>query len=605
MLRKNKGERPKELRFDEEMDIFNVLSMIGGLALFLYGMHLLGEGLEKMSGGRMERILEKLTSNPIKGVLLGAAVTAVIQSSSATTVMVVGFVNSGIMKLSQAVSIIMGANIGTTMTAWILSLTSIEGDSVFMQLLKPTNFTTILALIGVIFIMFLKSEKKKNLGMILVGFAILMVGMDTMSGAVEGLRDVPEFTNILLMFSNPILGMLAGAILTAIIQSSSASVGILQALCTTGQVPFATALPIIMGQNIGTCVTALISAIGAKTNAKRAALVHLYFNLVGTVVFMIAFYGINLFVDFAFLDAAATPAGIATVHTCFNVFATLVLLPFSKLLEKLATLTVKEVKDPKKEKLEQELLLLDARFLDTPALAVEHCKTVANHMAEISREAMECSLELLKHYDEEVVKKVFELESEADQFEDHLGQYLVQLSSKDLSVKDSATLSMLLHSIGDMERISDHAVNIAEAAEEMYQKNMTFSIDGEKEIGTFADAVREIIRISFESFIKEDMEEAVLVEPLEEVADDLKAELKKRHVNRLREGKCTIELGFVLSDLTNNFERVADHCSNIAACLIQTAEHDFEMHNYIHNLAKGENTPFHRRYTEYRKRYTL
>ena len=582
-----------------------MLSMIGGLALFLYGMHLLGEGLEKMSGGRLERILEKLTSNPLKGVLLGAAVTAVIQSSSATTVMVVGFVNSGIMKLSQAISIIMGANIGTTMTAWILSLTSIEGDSIFMQLLKPTNFTTVLALIGVVFIMFLKSEKKKNLGMILVGFAILMVGMDTMSGAVEGLRDVPEFTNILLMFSNPILGLLAGAVLTAIIQSSSASVGILQALCMTGKVPFATALPIIMGQNIGTCVTALISAIGAKTNAKRAALVHLYFNLVGTTVFMIAFYSLNAFLDFAFLDKAADPAGIATVHTCFNVFATLLLLPFSKLLEKLAILTVKEKKDKAKEKFEQQLQLLDERFLDTPALAVEHCRVVANHMAEISMEALDCSLDLLKGYDEAMAAKVYELESEVDQFEDHLGQYLVKLSSKDLSVKDSAILSMLLHSIGDMERISDHAVNIVEGAEEMHQKEMAFSDEAAKEIATFAEAVREILRLSLNSFMREDMEEAVLVEPLEEVVDDLKDELKKRHVKRLREGKCTIELGFVLSDLTNNFERVADHCSNIAACLIQTAEHDFEMHNYIHNLEKGENTPFHARYMEYRKQYTL
>lgn len=582
-----------------------MLSMIGGLALFLYGMHLLGEGLEKMSGGRMERILEKLTSNPLKGVLLGAAVTAVIQSSSATTVMVVGFVNSGIMKLSQAVSIIMGANIGTTMTAWILSLTSIEGDSFFMQMLKPTNFTTILALIGVIFIMFIKSEKKKNLGMILVGFAILMVGMDSMSEAVKPLRDVPEFTNILLMFSNPILGMLAGAFLTAIIQSSSASVGILQALCLTGQVPFATALPIIMGQNIGTCVTALLSAIGAQTNAKRAALVHLYFNVVGTVVFMLGFYGLNIFMDFAFLDMAADPAGIAIIHTCFNIVATVLLLPFSKILEKLACLTIKDAKDPKKEKFEQQLQLLDARFLETPALAVEHCKVVANHMAELAKEALECSLDLLNHYEADAAKKVYDLESEVDMFEDHLGQYLVQLSSKDLSVKDSATLSMLLHSIGDFERISDHAVNITEGAEEMHQKNMAFSAEAEKEIGTFAAAVREILRLSMESFIKQDMKEAVLVEPLEEVVDDLKDELKNRHVNRLREGKCTIELGFVLSDLTNNFERVADHCSNIAVCLIQTGEHDFEMHNYIHKLAKGENTPFHKCYLEYRDRYGL
>ncbi len=587
------------------MDIFDVLLMIGGLALFLYGMHLLGEGLEKMSGGRLERVLEKLTSNPVKGVLLGAAVTAVIQSSSATTVMVVGFVNSGIMKLSQAVSIIMGANIGTTVTSWILSLSSIEGDSVFLQLLKPSNFTTVLALLGVIFIMFIKSEKKKNIGMILVGFAVLMVGMDNMSEAVKPLRDVPEFTNILLMFSNPILGMIAGAVLTAIIQSSSASVGILQALCVTGQVPFATALPIIMGQNIGTCVTALISSIGAQTNAKRAALVHLYFNVVGTVVFMLGFYGANAFLDFAFLNTPADAAGIATVHTVFNVVATVLLLPFSKLLEKLACLTVKEVKNPAKEKFEQQLQLLDERFLETPALAVEHCKVVANHMAEIAKEALNCSMDLLQGYDEKTVAKVFELESEADQYEDHLGQYLVKLSSKDHSVKDSASLSMLLHCIGDMERISDHAVNIAESAEEMHQKNMAFSAEGAKEIETFANAVREILRLSLGSFIKEDMEEAVLVEPLEEVVDDLRDELKKRHVNRLREGRCTIELGFVLSDLTTNFERVADHCSNIAACLIQTSEHDFEMHNYIQKLAKGENTPFHKRYMEYRKQYTL
>ncbi len=573
--------------------------------MFLYGMHLLGEGLEKMSGGRLERILEKLTSNPFKGVLLGALVTAVIQSSSATTVMVVGFVNSGIMKLSQAVSIIMGANIGTTITSWILSLSSIEGDSVFLQLLKPSNFTTVLALLGVIFIVFVKSEKKKNIGMILVGFAVLMVGMDNMSAAVKPLRDVPEFTNILLMFSNPILGMLAGAVLTAIIQSSSASVGILQALCVTGQVPFATALPIIMGQNIGTCVTALISAIGAQTNAKRAALVHLYFNVIGTIAFMLGFYGINTFVDFAFLNTPADAAGIATIHTVFNVVATLLLLPFSKLLEKLAILTVKEVKDPKKEKFEQKLQLLDARFLETPALAVEHCKVVADYMAKIAKEALDCSLDLLKGYDEKTAAKVFELESEADQFEDHLGQYLVKLSSKDLSVKDSAAISMLLHSIGDMERISDHAVNIAESAEEMHRKNMSFSPEGAKEIETFAGAVREILRLSLECFVKEDMDEAVLVEPLEEVVDDLRDELKKRHVNRLREGKCTIEFGFVLSDLTTDFERVADHCSNIAACLIQTGEHDFEMHNYIHKLAKGEDTPFHARYMEYRKRYTL
>lgn len=573
--------------------------------MFLYGMHLLGEGLEKMSGGRLERILERLTSNPLKGVLLGAAVTAVIQSSSATTVMVVGFVNSGIMKLSQAVSIIMGANIGTTVTSWILSLSSIEGDSIFLQFLKPSNFTTVLALIGVIFIMFLKNEKKKNIGMILVGFAVLMVGMDNMSEAVTPLRDVPEFTNVLLMFSNPILGMLAGAVLTAIIQSSSASVGILQALCITGMVPFSTALPIIMGQNIGTCVTALISSIGAQTNAKRAALVHLYFNIIGTTVFMICFYTINAFVPFEFLNTPADAAGIATIHTTFNVVATVFLLPFSKVLEKLACMTVKEKKDAEREKLEQSLQLLDERFLETPAFAVQQCREVANHMAEISKEALDLSLGLLQNYDGAMAARVYELETEVDHFEDRLGQYLVKLSGNALSGRDSATVSMLLHSIGDMERISDHAVNIVEGVEEMHKKNMSFSPEAKKEIGIFGDAVREILRLSIESFTKEDMEEAILVEPLEEVVDDLKDELKTRHVNRLREGKCTIELGFVLSDLTTNFERVADHCSNIAACFIQTCEHDFEMHRYVGMLAKGDNTPFHDRYLTYKKQYSL
>ncbi|MGN1084154.1 MAG: Na/Pi cotransporter family protein [Lachnospiraceae bacterium] len=587
------------------MDIFNVLSMIGGLALFLYGMHVLGEGLEKMSGGRLERVLEKLTSNPFKGVLLGAAVTAVIQSSSATTVMVVGFVNSGIMKLGQAVSVIMGANIGTTVTSWILSLSSIESDAIFVAMLKPTNFTPILALIGVVFILFTKSEKKKHIGTILVGFAVLMVGMDTMSDAVEPLRDVPEFTGILTMFSNPVLGLLAGALLTAIIQSSSASVGILQALCATGAVPYATALPIIMGQNIGTCITALISAIGAQTNAKRAALVHLYFNILGTAIFMGGFYALHAAVDFAFLDAPAEAAGIAVIHTAFNVIATLILLPFGRLLEKLACMTVRETKDRKKELLEQELQVLDERFLDTPAYAAEQCRGVANRMAVLAREALELSLDLIRDYNEETAARVRELESEVDRFEDRLGNYLVKLSSKDLSVKDSATLSMLLHSIGDMERISDHAVNIVEAAEEMVQKGLTFSAEAEKEIRVFIEAIREILRLAMESFVTENIEEARMVEPLEEVVDDLNAELKTRHVKRLREGKCTIELGFVLSDLTTNFERVADHCSNIAVCMIQTDEHDFEMHKYIDKLAKGEDTPFHERYLAYCKQYTL
>ena len=446
------------------MDFFSILAMIGGLALFLYGMDTMGEGLSKASGGRLEKILEKMTNNPIKAVLLGAGVTAVIQSSSATTVMVVGFVNSGIMKLQQAVGIIMGANIGTTATAWILSLSGLEGDNFFIKLLKPTSFSPVLALIGVMLIMFTKKEKNHNIGKILVGFAILMTGMDAMSAAVKPLADVPEFTNILLMFSNPILGLLAGAVLTAIIQSSSASVGILQALCRTGAVSYATAFPIIMGQNIGTCITALISAIGAKKNARRTAMVHLFFNIVGTVIFMIVFYTANAFVEFKFLNESANAAGIATVHSIFNVTATIVLLPFSKLLVKLATLVVPDREE--EEVIESKLHLLDVRFLDTPGLAIEHCRKVAFDMSEITKKALFEATALLQEYEEEKAQKIFAMEDMVDKYQDEMGNYLVKLSSRDLSEKDSHTLSVLLHTIDDFERISDHAVNIVQSAKE-------------------------------------------------------------------------------------------------------------------------------------------
>lgn len=587
------------------MDIFNVLSMIGGLALFLYGMHIMGEGLSKASGGKLESILERLTSNPIKGVLLGAGVTAIIQSSSATTVMVVGFVNSGIMKLSQAVGIIMGANIGTTATSWILSLTGIEGGNLFVNLLKPSSFSPILAMIGVICIMFSKREKIHDIGKIMIGFAILMTGMSAMSAAVEPLADVPEFTSILTMFSNPVLGMLAGLVLTAVIQSSSASVGILQALCSTGSLGYATVLPIIMGQNIGTCVTALISAIGANKNAKRAALVHLYFNIIGTVIFMALFYLINAFFPFEFMGEAATEVGIAVIHSVFNVFATLILLPFGKVLVKFACLTVRDNAENTNEKSDDEFALLDERFFDKPSLAMEHCLQVTNNMAELSKQSLFTSLELLKDYSQEKADAVSRMEDRVDKYEDMLGTYLLKLSSRDLSEKDSENLSMLLHTIGNFERISDHACNLVEAAKKMSDKKQEFSAKASEELRIFTNAVKEIVTTAFDAFHREDVELAKTVEPLEEVIDDLNIELKSRHVRRLTEGKCTIELGFVHSDITTNYERIADHCSNIAVCLIQVKQEGFDTHEYLDTIKREDNEQFKKKYAEFKEKYKL
>ena len=588
------------------MSIFNAIALIGGLALFLYGMNLLGEGLSKTSGGKLESILEKLTSNPIKGVLLGAGVTAVIQSSSATTVMVVGFVNSGIMKLHQAVGIIMGANIGTTATSWLLSLTGIQGDSFFIKMLKPMSFSPILAIIGVIMIMFCKKEKKHDIGKILVGFAILMYGMEAMSSAVKPLADVPEFTHILTMFSNPVLGMLAGLVLTAIIQSSSASVGILQALCATGSVTFATALPIIMGQNIGTCVTAMISAIGAKKNAKRAALVHLYFNIIGTLVFMCLFYLINAFIHFEFLSQGATPVGIATIHSVFNIFATIILLPFGKGLEKLACLSVRDDKE-REETIDanRDFDFLDERFLDKTSLAMEHCRIVTNNMADLSREALFKSLDLFSDFSEEKADDVCDIEERVDKYEDVLGTYLMKLSSRDLTEQDSETLNMLLHCIGNFERISDHACNLVNEAREMFDKNMHFSEKAALELRIFTEAVRDIVNMAFDAFKAEDINEATKVEPLEEVIDDLNMELKARHIRRLREGKCTIELGFVHSDIITNYERIADHCSNIGVCIIEIKQEGFETHEYLGIMKREDNEQFRKQYALYKEKYKL
>ena len=593
------------------MDIFNVLNMLGGLALFLYGMNAMGDGLAKVSGGRLESVLEKLTKKRIMAVLLGAAVTAVIQSSSATTVMVVGFVNSGIMKLNQAIGIIMGANIGTTITSWILALTGIQSDNIFVSLLKPSSFSPILAVIGAAFILFSKKDRKKDIGTIMVGFAILMFGMETMSAAVKPLANVPQFTNMFTMFTNPVLGMIVGAVLTAVIQSSSASVGILQALCATGGVTMASAIPIIMGQNIGTCVTSLISAAGANKNAKRAALVHFYFNLIGTTIFMVVFYTLNAFLHFEILNMTANAWLIALVHSCFNIAATILFMPFGDLLAKLACLTIRDKKEAdettaESDSLEKEFQVLDPRFLESPAFAVQQCKNVAVKMANSARDGLFLSMELLESYDEEKAGLVLHYEDIVDRYEDELGTYLVKLNGKSLTKKDSQIVSMLLHVIGDFERISDHAVNIKEAAEEMRDKKLKFSDKAAAELKVYTTAIHEIVNMSMDAFATENVEAAENVEPLEEVMDYLKAELKDRHVRRLRKGKCTIELGFVLSDLITNYERVADHCSNIAVCLIQVVGNDgFDTHEYLDNIKSKDNEEFKIKVHWYKEKYEL
>ena len=551
------------------MDFFGILKMVGGLALFLYGMDLMGDGLAKASGGKMEKMLETLTSNTLKAVALGAIVTAVIQSSSATTVIVVGFVNSGIMKLQQAVGVIMGANIGTTMTSWLLSLTGIESGNFFMNMLKPSSFSPILAMIGVVFLQFLKTDKKKNIGMIMVGFAILMTGMDAMSAAVKPLANVPEFTNILLMFSNPILGMLAGAILTAVIQSSSASVGILQALCMTGAVSFSTALPIIMGQNIGTCVTAMISSIGASKNARRTALIHLYFNLIGTVIFMISFYALNAFLNFAFMDTAANAAGIATIHTIFNVTATIILLPFSKLLVKLATMTIRDDKEEfVPDNAGRTVKILEPRFLEMPAFATEICMEATEKMAVLSIKAVVKAIDLLKNYNDAEAQKVIDLENEVDHYENELGAYMVSLSGKDLAEHEGHLLSTMLHSIGDFERLSDHAVTIRNAAEEMHRKQMKFSEHAQQELDEYIAQVQKVMDTTLSCFKHHDAALAQRVFPMREMAESLSSNARKNHIRRLKEGKCTIELGFVQSDLLTSMESIVAHCENVAETVI-------------------------------------
>lgn len=589
------------------MDIFDVLSMVGGLALFLYGMHIMGDALAKMSGGKLEKVLERLTSNKWSAVLLGAGVTAVIQSSGATTVMVVGFVNSGIMKLNQAVGIIMGANIGTTATSWLLSLSGIDGGSFFLQMLKPTSFTPILAVIGAILVVFCKSEKKHNIGTILLGFAILMYGMTAMSSAVEPLKDVPQFTQILTKFENPLLGVIAGFVLTTIMQSSSVSVGILQALCSTGAVSYALALPIIMGQNIGSCTTAMISSVGASKDAKRAAAVHFYFNVIGTVVFMLVFYISNAFVHYAFLPQAANEVGIATIHSIFNIAATIVLLPLSGFLEFLAVKTIKDDDEEEDElsKHDKVLQLLDPVFLERPGFAIMQCRKVASEMAELSMKSVGRAVGLLTAYDEEIAERIRKEEDTVDKYEDQLGTYLLRLSTKDLSKEDGHRLSLMLHSLGDIERISDLAVNILLAVEQMRKKELIFSKKAMDELAVYSKALKDILTMTVNAFEQNDRYKAALVQPLEELMDDMNKELKKRHVKRLRKGKCTIELGLSLSDISDTYERISDHCSNIATCVIQVEDDELDAHEHRKEVKEQDAKWYDEQYRAYEQKYAL
>ena len=568
------------------MSIFDVLTMIGGLCLFLFGMDLMGQALERRAGGRLRTLLDKMTGRVMTGFLTGMAITAVIQSSSATTVMVVGFVNSGLMTLRQAINVIMGANVGTTVTAWLLSLAGISSGNVWIGLLKPTSFTPVLALVGIVLYMSCKSGKRKDTGVILLGFATLMFGMDTMSGAVAGLKDVPAFAQLFVAFKNPVLGVLAGAVLTGIIQSSSASVGILQALAVTGQVSYAAAIPIIMGQNIGTCVTALLSSVGTNKNAKRAAAVHLMFNVIGVVVLLTAFCIVKAVFVPSILQMPATMYGIAVAHSCFNVICTALLLPCGGLLEKLA---VRLVPDGPQEKAEQPVEL-DERLLATPPLALQQCRAVAEEMAACAAEALNRGLDAFSAYTPELAEGIRRDEKRCDRYEDALGTYLVRLSTQQMGAAESEEATELLKTIGDFERISDHAVNVLESAEELRTKDLTFSKTAQRELDVLSKAVREILTLALRAFREKDMDAAGQVEPLEQVIDDLKEQMRTRHILRLQQGQCSIETGFVWCDLLTDLERTSDHCSNIAGCVIDAAQHDLNLHETLRSLRHSDGT---------------
>lgn len=580
------------------MDIFDALSLIGGLCLFLFGMNIMGDALERRAGSALRTLLSRLTTNKMTGFLTGLGVTSVIQSSSATTVMVVGFVNSGLMDLKQAINVIMGANVGTTVTAWLLSLSGIESENFFVQLLKPTSFTPVLALVGIILYMFCNGSKKKDTGAILLGFATLMFGMDTMSSAVSGLSEVEEFRNLFLMFQNPVLGVLAGALLTAIIQSSSASVGILQALAITGQVSYGAAIPIIMGQNIGTCITAMLSSIGTNKNAKRAAVVHLSFNVIGTMVWLSVFCVVKYIFSPALLDQSASLVGIAVAHSAFNILCTALLLPMSGVLEAVAKKIIPDAKTSEKD------VELDERLLDTPPLALESCRRVTAEMGELSVSAMKESIKILTLYTDKLAEDIREKEEKTDRYEDMLGTYLVKLSSNRVSDADSAEVTELLKMIGDFERISDHAVNVLESAEELRQKGLSFSEAAMDELRSLTGAVGEILDLSMDAFVRSDLEAAAKVEPLEQVVDDLKESMRTRHMIRLQRGECSIDAGFVWSDLLTDLERVADHCSNIAGCVLDAARNNVGLHEALREF-RVDNQEFMDQYDRFARRYAL
>lgn len=575
----------------------DVLSLIGGLAMFLFGMSVMSNGLEKRAGNKLKAILANMTSNPIKAFLLGLVVTVIVQSSSATTVMVVGFVNSGIMTLSQCINIIVGANLGSTSTSWLLSLTGIQGEGI-LSIFKPSTFTPILAFIGIIMYTFLKSQKKKDIGSILLGFAVLMFGMELMSGSVDGLRDNENFTNILTAFTNPILGVVVGIVFTAIIQSSGASIGILQALSTTGQITYIAAIPIIMGQNIGTCISAVISSIGATKNAKRAAAIHVLLNVLGMLILLPCWYVANLIFKFTFINDAASPFGIAVVNTVYKLIAMLILLPFNNKIVKLSERIIKDTNN-------KEVELLDERFFSSPSVAIARCRDVANNMARLSIDSLHLSFKFLDEFNQKDAELIRENEDKVDIYEDKLGSYLVKLSSHDMTEKDSNEATKILHMIGDLERLSDHSVNIIESFEEMNDKKLSFSDQAKKELRVLISAVSEILDLSFDSFVNNNLQSAAMVEPLEQVIDHLKDELKKQHVVRLRQGDCTIEMGFILTDLLTNLERISDHCSNIAGCMLEMAHDNMDIHEYLRKVRGGGYNEFNKNFDMFSEKYSL
>lgn len=581
------------------MEIFDLFTLFGGLALFLYGMNVMSGGLGKLSGGKLEVSLKKLSSNRFKALALGAGITIAVQSSSAVTVMLVGLVNSGIMSISQTIGVIMGSNIGTTLTPWITSLSGLGSNNFFLRMLQPSSFAPVIAFVGIVIIMMSKKQKRKDIGEIMLGFAILMIGMELMGDSVEGIKNMEGIENVLVMFDNPLFGVLMGALITGIIQSSAASVAMLQTLSLSVGLTFGQALPIIMGQNIGTCVTALISSIGVNKNAKKVAVVHISFNIIGTTVCLLVFYGLHAIFNFALVGMQIDGFGIAITHTIFNVATTLLLLPFTKLLERIANFVIKTDNE------EQKNTFIDERLLSTPAVAISECYSKTVEMAELSKESIQKVIPLLSKYDKSLAEEILALEDRVDKYEDDLGTVLVKISSKELSEADSKKVSVCLHSIGDFERLSDHAVNLLKVAEEMNVKGITFSQKAITELQVLTNSITEIVDITIESFKNNDTGEAFKVEPLEQVIDKLIAEIKSNHIERLQRGNCTIELGFILSDLLNNYERISDHCSNVAVAIIEVDQNTFVAHEYLNTLKTSHEQRFEEYYDEYKTKYSL